>query len=170
MSIRLTGGTARSRVLREKVVDGVRPTSARVREAFFAIVGHNLEGVRFLDAFGGAGLMGLEAWSRGAEVTVVEKRRVAVASIRRRGAEVDADWTVLQGDVLRVQLEPFDGVFVDPPYAMGADPLEVLAPLAKHWLVLEASADIVIPPAAGKLSLDRVRRYGGSQLAIYRAS
>lgn len=168
MAVRLTGGHARGRVLREKVPAGVRPTSARVREALFAMVGPDLTGLRFLDAFGGAGLVGLEAWSRGAQVVVVEKRRGVARSIERRGAEVDADWTVRSGDVLRLDLEPFDIVFADPPYAMTTEPLEVLAPLANHCLVLEAAKDVEMPAAAGSLRLDRVRVYGGSKLAVYR--
>ena len=71
--MRITGGTLKGRVLPVPVSSGVRPTSSRVREALFSMVGNHLDGVTWLDAFGGAGLTALEASSRGAAVTVFEK-------------------------------------------------------------------------------------------------
>ncbi|TNE92882.1 MAG: 16S rRNA (guanine(966)-N(2))-methyltransferase RsmD [Deltaproteobacteria bacterium] len=168
--LRLTGGHAGGRVTRERVPDGVRPTSSRVREALFAMIGQDLEGIRFLDAFGGAGLMALEAWSRGAQVTVVERSRPIAASLRRRAAELGARLDLREGDVLTMALDPVDIVFADPPYALGTTPLEVLWPLAGDILVLEAARDVRIPDRAGELVLDRVRVYGGSQLAVFRRS
>lgn len=168
---RLTGGTARGRVLREPVPSGVRPTSARVREALFSIVGQDLSGRRVLDAFGGSGLVGLEAWSRGADVTVYEQSRRALAAIRRNGEAVGATWTVKQGDVLLAAraLSPFDGVFADPPYGTSPEAvLGALGPLASDWLVLETDLRDDVPPQAGTLTLDRMREYGGTRLWVYR--
>lgn len=166
--LRLTGGIARGRVLRERVPDGVRPTSSRVREALFAMVGQDLDGVDFLDAFGGSGLVALEAWSRGASVTVVECSRSVAASLRRRAKEVDAALNIIEGDTFATALPEADVVFADPPYVLGTEPLEVLAKVTREVLVLEAARDVSLPPRAGELSLDRVRAYGGSQLAVYR--
>ena len=172
MSLRLTGGLARGRILREPVPKGVRPTSARVREALFSLVGQDLAGQRVLDAFGGSGLLGLEAWSRGAEVTVFERDRAALRGIHRRGAELGADWTVRAGDVLRgaAGLDPFDGILADPPYGTGPEEvLARLAPRATRWLVLETDRREEAPTRAGLLHLDRVRTYGGTRLWVYRA-
>lgn len=166
--LKLTGGAARGRVLRERVPEGVRPTSARVREALFAILGQDLSGESFLDAFGGSGLVALEAWSRGAEVTVVERSRRVAASLRRRAAEVGAELRLLEGDTFDIDLPVVDIVFGDPPYVLGTTPLEVLAGVARRVLVLEADRVVKVPGRAGDLSLDRVRIYGGSQLAVYR--
>jgi len=168
--IRLTGGQARGRVLREPVPRGVRPTSSRVREALFSMVGQDLRETTFLDAFGGAGVVGLEAWSRGARVVVVEQQPEVARAIVRRGEEVAAEWTVRTGDVLRLapQLGVFEGVFVDPPYAV--DPAEVLpslAPLATGWLILEAHASREDVPAPPGMVLDRVRRYGKRALWVF---
>ncbi len=171
MSLRLTGGRARGRVLREPVPRGVRPTSARVREALFSLIGQDLEGQRVLDAFGGSGLLGLEAWSRGAEVTLYEVDRRAVQALRRRGDQVGAEWAVRQGDVLLAarHLSPFDGVLADPPYGTSPERvLSVLGPLAARWLVLEADARSEVPEEAGALRLDRMREYGGTKLWVYR--
>jgi len=171
VSIRLTGGVARGQVLREAVADGVRPTSSRVREALFSIVGQDLGGETVLDAFGGAGVVALEAWSRGATVTVFERDRTALHGIVARGKQVKATWTVRQGDVLREagSLPRFDGVFADPPY--GTDPAVVigaLGALATRWFVIEVPTGAVVPEAAGVLPLDRRRAYGTTELVVYR--
>lgn len=169
--IRLTGGQARGRVLREAVPRGVRPTSSRVREALFSLVGQELSGLRFLDAFGGAGLVALEAWSRGATVTVVERSPRVARSLRSRATEVSATLDVRIGDVLQLAsgLGGFDGVFADPPYADDPAPvLDTLGPLAREWLVYEGRWPQALPETAGELVLDRSRGYGERGLWVYR--
>ncbi|MCB9685663.1 MAG: RsmD family RNA methyltransferase [Alphaproteobacteria bacterium] len=168
---RLTGGTARNRPLAAEVPSSARPTSARVREALFSMVGQHLEGQRVLDAFGGAGLLGLEAWSRGAEVVVVERDPRAVAAIRANIRALGASLEVVAGDVLALVpgLGRFDLVLVDPPYALDPGPiLARLAPAVAGSLVLEHDASSEPPPVAG-LVLDRRKGYGGTALAVYRA-
>lgn len=169
---RISGGRARGRALATEVPRGARPTSSRVREALFSLVGHDLSGLTVLDAFGGSGLLGLEAWSRGARVTVVERDRGALRIIRENVAAMGAEVQVVAGDVLRLAgtLGPFDGVLVDPPYAVAPGPvLEALAPLVRSWLVLETDVATPAPEVSG-LSLDRRRVYGGTALAVYRRS
>ncbi len=171
MAIRITGGQANGRVLHEPVGSGVRPTSSRVREALFSMIGQDLAGVRVLDAFGGSGLVGLEAWSRGAEVTVVERDRRAFAALVRRGQEIGARWNTRNGDVMKLidAMDSFDGIFCDPPY--DADPMSIvpgLAPRAREWLVYEARKGVDCPEWAAQLKLDRRRDYGSTALWIYR--
>jgi len=142
-----------------------------VREALFSILGQDLCGQRFLDAFGGAGLMGLEAWSRGASVTVVERNRKAFVDIIERGRTMGAEWQVLKGDVLSLvgQLDPFDMVFADPPYPLEIGPiLCALAPVARTCLVAEVRSTTVVPNTVGMLQLAVRKEYGGTSLAIYR--
>jgi 16S rRNA (guanine966-N2)-methyltransferase len=171
---RITGGTLRGRVLREDVAEGVRPTSDRVREALFSIVGQDLTGQYVLDAFGGTGLIGIEAFSRGARVLIVEKDRRAAKGIQTRAEAVGARRPLLEirvGDVLAVaeSAGPFDGIVCDPPYAMEPGPVfAALGALARSWFVYEADAKVTCPDHAGALPLDRVRKYGGSALWIYR--
>lgn len=173
--MRITGGRARGRVIPGRVRDGVRPTSSRVREALFSVLGQDLSGQRVLDAFGGSGLLGLEAWSRGAEVVAVEQRR-AVADVLLRSAQAlgatGQGWSMVVGDVGRRvgALGTFDGVLADPPYA--DDPsrwLEVLGPAATRWLVYEAPAAARLPSRVGDLALDRPRPFGNTTLWIYQA-
>ena len=167
----LTGGAARGRRLTAEVPPGVRPTSARVREALFSIVGHDLTGVRVLDAFGGSGLVALEAWSRGATVTIVERDSKTLETIRANAAALGAAIEIRAGDTREIAriLTPFDGVFADPPYDMAAEEtVEILSPVAREWLVLESAATVEAPAPRAGLSLDRRRRYGGTMLTVYR--
>lgn len=172
VSLRITGGIARGRVLRTPVPAGVRPTAERVREALFSMIGQDMAGQRVLDAFGGAGMVGLECWSRGADVTVIERDREALRAIRSRGEEVGARWAILAGDALRraPELGEFDGVFLDPPYSM--DPsaaLAVLGPLARRWLVVEVPSGRELGPITAAPPFDRRRDYGRTALWVYRA-
>ena len=173
MAVKITGGQHRGRLSHEPIPKSARPTSARVREALFSIVGQQLEGTRFLDAFAGAGIMSLEAWSRGADVVAVEIDRTTFRSLVRRGREVDAKWTLKQGDVLgwASKLGLFDVVFADPPYALDILPIaEALAPISSDWLVLEVETGTTAPDRIDEHVLDRVREYGRTDLWFYRRS
>ncbi len=171
--IRITGGSMRGRVLDGPVPAGVRPTSGRTREALFSMIGQDLSGQSMIDLFGGSGLMAIEAISRGAgPVRIVERDRRAAALIRQRlaalgvGAETAK---VIEGDALTLRLEPADLVFADPPYA--DDPgrwLPVAAARCSRVLVAEAREGAAWPETVGALTLDRVRVYGDTALAIYR--
>ncbi|MEQ1508699.1 MAG: RsmD family RNA methyltransferase, partial [Myxococcota bacterium] len=154
------------------VADRVRPTSARVREAMFSLVGHDLSGLRVLDAFGGSGLLGLEAWSRGASVVVVEQDPSIARTIAQNVAEIGASVEVRVGDVRAVgpTLGGFDVVLIDPPYREAPGPiLASLAGCARSVVVLESDAAVAAPDAPPGWALDRRRTYGGSALAVYRS-
>ena len=125
--MRITGGTHRSRILKTLSGRLVRPTSDRVRQALFNIVGERLEGARVLDLFAGTGSLGLEALSRGAAAAVfVDKDRRAVEIVRENVEALGlADKTkILCFDLLEspkrlLSLErPLDVVFLDPPYVL----------------------------------------------------
>lgn len=139
----------------------------------FSLIGQDLSGQRVLDAFGGSGLLGLEAWSRGARVVIVERQRRAVRTIQ---ANVDAlgasgDVEVLAGDVLTLAggLGAFDGVLADPPYALERQPIvDALVPCATDWLLLEGDLSGPAPVGAGSLVMARERCYGGTRLWVFR--
>jgi len=169
--LRITGGQLRGRVLRESLPPGVRPTTDRVREALFSMLGQDLQGLHFLDAYGGSGVVGIEAWSRGARVTIVERDRRVVGSLKRRAREAGVTWRLIVGDVLReaARLEPVDIVFADPPYALDPEPIaRTLAPLARRILIIEAASVGQLPASLDGLERDRTRSYGRTELAFYR--
>jgi 16S rRNA (guanine(966)-N(2))-methyltransferase RsmD len=169
---RITGGVARGRVLREPVPDAVRPTSERVREALFSILGQELSGTTFLDAFGGTGVVGLEAWSRGARATVLEREPRVARGIERRVAALAADVEVRIGDALRIAAGggTWDVVFADPPWDTDFDAVvAALAPVAQRSLIVEADVRSRVPMPAG-FDLDRERTYGRTAMWVFRRS
>jgi 16S rRNA (guanine(966)-N(2))-methyltransferase RsmD len=170
-ALRLTGGHARGRVVTDRVPDGVRPTSSRVREALFSVIGPDLTGTSMLDAFSGTGLMALEAWSRGARVTAVERQPAVFRQLEGHLRALGSDIVAVQGDVLCVLSDEvaFDGVFADPPYADAIGPiLSALAPRARDWLVVEQDARATLPLRWDGMVCDRPRRYGDTALWVYR--
>ena len=124
--IRIIGGVWRSRLIKVIDVPGLRPTTDRVRETLFNWLGQNLDGLRCLDAFAGAGALGFEAVSRGASaVTLVERDKTAFANLRINLSDlqsfpVDASVELVHGDgidFLKRQVNAsWDLVFLDPPF------------------------------------------------------
>lgn len=183
--MRITGGEHRSRTLEAPRGSATRPTSDRVREALFAILGSAREfvGLRVLDLYAGTGALAFEALSRGAaHATVVESARPALQAIdanaRALGlvSRVRVVPTAVERSVVAIRRTgPFDLVFADPPYALvtnGVAPRalaelldgESLAPGAS--LVLEHAKADAAPPLPG-LRLDDTRRYGDTSLSFY---
>lgn len=168
--LRVTGGSLRGRVSREPIPPGVRPTTDRVREALFSMVGQDLDGKSWLDAYGGSGIVAIEAWSRGARVTVVERDRRTLGALKRRGRDLGVDWTLVAGDIARVvgRLEPHDIVFADPPYAV--DPLPVaerLTSVCRERLIIEAASVASLPPELDGFVRERARSYGRTEVCMY---
>ncbi len=172
--MRVVAGEFGGRRLQAPRGRATRPTSDRVREALFAILGE-VSGARVLDLFAGSGALGIEALSRGAESAVfVERDHAAAAAIRRNldavgvlGAEVRRQ------DVLRF-LGGFEGsfdlVFVDPPYDSAsrlAGPLSTALPavLTQDSLIVTESSKRM--PLELSLPLLRERTYGDTRIAIH---
>ncbi len=180
---RIIGGQAKGRRLAAPKGAGTRPTGARVKQTLFDILAPTLPGCRFLDAFAGAGGIGLEALSRGAErVVFVERGRPAVATIRANlktlgpcGGEVE----VLQQDAvlalgsLADSGERFDVVFLDPPY--GGDLYEPFLEQVWQVTILRPAGLVVaehfhkrgLPERIGGLSRTREVRVGDHCLSFY---
>lgn len=151
-----------------------RPTSDRVREAVFnALVSLGvLDDARVLDLFAGTGAMGIEALSRGAgSATLVDNSRKAVSAIRANLATTGlvGQATVVQIDAasyLRSVTEPFDIVFVDPPYSFTdwADLLTGIARIAPGaTVVIESDRSVEVDD---RWSVIRERRYGSTLVTL----
>jgi 16S rRNA (guanine966-N2)-methyltransferase len=187
--MRITGGTLRSRPLQAPRGQATRPTSDRVREALFGILGSAgvLPGARVLDLYAGTGALGLEALSRGAaRATLVESSRDALVALRANVASLgmSALAQVVAGDVRShvtrlAHAGPFDLVMADPPWALvdepgPSSPRRVLASLAQSsgladdaLVVLEHAARSV-PPEIEALTRGETRRYGDTALTFYK--
>ncbi len=162
-----------------------RPTSDRVREAVFSLLGGRCVGARVLDLFAGTGAMGIEALSRGAlHATFVELDRGLCQTVETNLDNLEADralHTIVRRDVRRAlpKLQgPFDLVFVDPPYGhllerealVGLSLPGLLAPDALV-VVEHSSRDEVTLPAAALETLDLAdhRAYGDTAVSLFRA-
>jgi 16S rRNA (guanine966-N2)-methyltransferase len=186
--MRITGGTLRSRALAAPRGTATRPTSDRVREALFGILGSAgvVAGARVLDLYAGTGALGLEALSRGAShATFVESGRDALDALRRNieALGVRARTHVIAGDAgsaaVRVAVlgdGPFDLILADPPWAsIGqgavAPALEALvasgALREDATLVLERASRSPGATLAG-VCHTQDRRYGDTTLAFYK--
>ena len=121
--MRVIAGEAKGRTLVAVKGGGTRSATDRIRETLFAILAGRLEGARVLDLFAGAGTLGIEALSRGAEhATFVERAPEALAALRRNLATTKYDDRALvaRSDVIAFlggQIGRYDLVFCDPPFA-----------------------------------------------------
>ena len=120
--LRIVAGKWRSRLLQIIDEPALRPTSERIRETLFDWLHPMTEGARCLDLFSGTGALGIEALSRGAgHVVFVEKSAALAAGIRIILGELEAtNADVSQQDAFDYlkngDPEPFDIVFLDPPF------------------------------------------------------
>lgn len=123
--MRVIAGRFKGRRLYTPSWEGLRPTSDKLRETLFNILGPRVAGARVVDGFAGTGAVGIEASSRGAaHVTFIESDRRAAALIRKNVSlcGIEGEVSIRHGDVVEVlgQLPSdvaFDLVLLDPPYA-----------------------------------------------------
>lgn len=180
--MRIIAGTAKGIPL--KAVPGLntRPTTDKVKEAIFSMIGPWFDGGAALDLFAGTGGLGIEALSRGADLAVfVDADRQAAAVVRRNAeaarlsdqAEVYVNTAERAIRTLAKRGTAFRYVFLDPPYKMKhAD--ELLEEMASRGL-LEDGAVIVIehesghryPEAFSGFKQRRLALYGECAVAIY---
>ena len=170
--MRITGGELRGRRLYVPKT-GVRPTTGRVREAVFSLLG-SVEGARVLDLFCGSGALGIEALSRGADdATLVDTRPGAA----RRNVEelgLTARATVLRSDARRflrgAEEGSFDLVLCDPPYTLADRLASDLDPLIRRVLaeggraMIESSPD---NPLQMDIPLLIERAYGDTLIRVH---
>jgi 16S rRNA (guanine966-N2)-methyltransferase len=153
-----------------------RPTSDRVREAVFSILG-DLSGLAVLDLYAGSGALAIEALSRGAaSATLVDSAPAAIAAIRRNLADLGLEAEVRRGEArafLRAasrSAPQYDLVFLDPPYRhtseLGAELSVALAPMLAPGARVVAESDRRAPLRLELPLLDE-RRYGDTLIQIH---
>ena len=159
-SVRIIAGQWRGRRVAFQPVPGLRPTPDRVRETLFNWLQRSVVGARCLDLYAGTGALGFEALSRGAAESVfVERDPIAVRNLIAVAQTLGANQArITQSDAqvfLSGSPQPFDLVFLDPPFALGAlgelctllDSRGWLAPAA-HIYLEQAARDALpeLPP------------------------
>jgi len=176
--VRVIAGTYKGRRLQAPPGLDTRPTSDRVREALFSILGApRVERARVLDLFAGSGAMGIEALSRGAaEATFVDGAAPAIRAIGANLAAVGADAEVVRADARRFlgaasrRPRQYDLVFLDPPYrlaaSLGRELSEALAAVLAPGAAVVAESDRRAPLEVD-LPLEVERRYGDTLIRIH---
>lgn len=155
---------------------GTRPTSDRVREAVFSILGA-VHGLRVLDLFAGSGAMAIESLSRGAsEATLVDSSSQSIAAIRHNLEALGLEAMAVQQKAeaflhsARRDGRQYDLVFVDPPYRRASGLSErlsaALAPVLAPGARVVAESDRRDPLELDLPEVDR-RRYGDTLILIF---
>jgi 16S rRNA (guanine966-N2)-methyltransferase len=185
--MRIVGGTLRSRALKAPRGESTRPTSDKVRQALFDVLGP-LDEVRVLDLWSGSGALAFEAISRGAASAVcVESARHAVSCIEENAASLGLASRVTvvgrrieEATASLATQGPFELVLADPPWALvpsGQAPRALAALIAAmvEARALDEDALVVLEHAARDpspsfevLTLDETRVWGDTAVSFYR--
>ena len=179
--MRVTGGEKKGTPIKAPAGVRTRPTSDKVREAMFSVLG-DVSGARVLDLFAGSGALAIEALSRGAEsAVIVEKESAAIGVIRlnTEKAGLTAEVRIVRIDFrsalrkLDRDGETFDLILIDPPYE--GDLLDEAAACLTEREVASANCTIVVehfkkttpPISICGIPLWKTRDYGQTSLSFY---
>jgi len=184
-SMRVIAGQAKGRPLKAVPGDATRPTTDKVKEALFSMIGPFFDGERVLDLFAGTGGLGIEALSRGAGNAVFIDANARSIEVVRRNldavgmsglAEVYRNDAVRAIKTLARKGAAFNLIFLDPPYAMETGD-KLLELLAEQGLAADGAV-AVLEHASSRSYPERFHRYerikhavyGEAALSIYRYS
>ncbi|MCK9420316.1 MAG: 16S rRNA (guanine(966)-N(2))-methyltransferase RsmD [Nitrospirae bacterium] len=176
--MRVTGGTERGRRLKAPAGSRVRPTSDKVKQALFNILGERVADALFLDLFAGVGGIGIEALSRGAgRVVFVDASRASLQvlneNLEQTGFKEQSQTVLSKAEsFLKKPSGLYDVVYLDPPYA---DEMQPLLELIAGANILKPDSIVIAehfkkqpsPASAGGLTLYREANYGDTVLAFY---
>jgi 16S rRNA (guanine(966)-N(2))-methyltransferase RsmD len=181
--MRVIGGKVKGHRFKVPKGRAVRPTAARVKEALFNILPHDLSGLKILDLFAGSGNLSVEALSRGAAEAVLVDRSPKLArtireNLRTLGFAARTQvWTASALQAIRRLAHrryTFDLVFVDPPYEKGWTG-KIVAALGREGLLRQSGMVIAehsireeVQESYGSLVLQDRRRYGSTVLSFFR--
>ncbi len=182
--MRIVAGTYRSRLLGAPAGLATRPTSDRLRETLFDVLGLRIRGAAFLDLYAGSGAVGIEAVSRGAaQVTFVERARDPLNALRENlvrlgigdGVHVHAMSTAQFLRAAKLK-QRFDVVFLDPPYQAAGEyetTLALLGDAAPQWLaegalvIAEHRRKLPLRNSYGRLERTRLLEQGDAAMSFF---
>ncbi len=172
--MRIIAGSRKSLPLKTIPGDRTRPTTDRIKETLFNIIGSDVRGSRFLDVFAGSGGIGLEALSRGAvHACFIEKSRSAAKIINEniQFTRFEKEAELICADARKCFSErscerPYDILFMDPPYRRGFEKQVIDGIRGTGWIdedtlcIAETAIDDDISWTESEgVVLDRIKNY-----------
>lgn len=180
--MRVIAGTAKGRPLKAVPGMNTRPTTDKVKEAIFSMIGPYFDGGLALDLFAGTGGLGIEVLSRGADKAIfVDREKVSIDVIRQNvnAANLADRSEIYRNDADRAvkamakRGDQFRYIFLDPPYKM-TNMDEMLQSIASHNLieqdaiiVVEHDSSHVYPEQFGGFVQRKYAKYGETAVTIY---
>ena len=163
--------------------DELRPTSSKVKESIFNIVGEKIKGAEFVDLYAGTGAVGIEALSRGAKMVFfveADRKRAELIKDMLKDCGYSSKAAIIRGEasafIAKAVKEglKFDIVFLDPPYHSGE--LERILPLLSSGEMLNEEGIIIaehtskkkLPDEIGRLVKKKDYKYGDTMLTLFR--
>ncbi|MFD2638161.1 16S rRNA (guanine(966)-N(2))-methyltransferase RsmD [Piscibacillus salipiscarius] len=182
--MRVIAGTLKGHPIQAVPSKKTRPTTDKIKEALFQIIGPFFEGGRALDLFAGSGNLGIEAISRGMEwVTFVDHQYHAIQTIKSNVKDLDIEkhCEIFRNDAFRAikaagkRDKTYHYIFLDPPYQK-AGFKDILIELDEHQLmedgcliICEHTQDEKLPDSFERFTMLRQDEYGSlTELTIYR--
>ena len=180
--LRIIAGELKGRKLERIDTELIRPTSDRVREALFSILGDMVVDSRFLDLFAGSGSVGIEAYSRGAkEVVFVDDGTDSIKTLKGNLQKTNLieETEIIQADYevavekLAYEERKFDIIFIDPPYKFGIalDAVRKIQGeniLSKNGVIIvEHGSKDLMPETIGIFEIFKEKKYGNIRLSLY---
>ncbi len=180
--MRVISGTAKGRTLKAVPGKRTRPTTDKVKEAVFSIIGPYFDGGKVLDLFAGTGGLGIEALSRGAEQAIfIDMDPVSVSVIRTnlQAAQLQERAEIYRNEAMQAikQLAKrglvFDYIFLDPPYRMvnmdelAIDMLNKGLIAEQATVVIEHDTEVHYADQIQSLTCIRRASYGEITVSIY---
>ncbi len=180
--MRVVSGTRKGKILKAVPGSSTRPTTDKVKEAIFNIIGPYFDGGQGLDLFAGSGGLGIEALSRGADkVIFVDRDGKAIQTIHEniRNCDFEEKAEIYRNDadralkaILKRDLA-FDYIFLDPPYRK-QQLLKLLKVIDENNLLSEQGtilceheSDVELPENVGRLVQQKHENYGIISISIY---
>lgn len=180
--MRIVAGVSKGRRLVSPKDNRIRPTSDRVKEAVFNIIGFNVANSHVLDLFAGTGSLGLEALSRGAEfATFVDNNAKSIEilkqNIRLLGFEERSEVFMINASDAVTEFgrsnRTFDIIFIDPPYMENLYEI-TLSSIARYGIIKKRGLVIVehlsafcFSEMSHGLTLIKNKRYGSTSISIF---
>ncbi|KQL44326.1 16S rRNA (guanine(966)-N(2))-methyltransferase RsmD [Brevibacillus choshinensis] len=180
--MRVISGEHKGRRLAAVPGKGTRPTTDKVKESIFNMIGPYFDGGWALDLYAGTGGLGIEALSRGVDRSVFVERDARAFAVVKQNLETcrlegSADLYRMDADrairTLATRKQAFDLVFLDPPYAQQkiAEEIRLLQELDLladgAWIVAEHDVDVKLPEEIGDCVQDRASTYGDTAVTLY---